>query len=141
MRFAHLENSVVEEMVLVIKFVQVATFVHKTLEILFLVLVEHTLSVVDLKIYRIVSCAQLVSTVLRARAILCIVLLAHTIHYLVRMIVMTVSCVELVQHVHLLHLLSQMNCVLPVTFVQKDQTNQLILIMSVLLEHLLTITT
>ena len=127
-------------MVLVVKFVQVAIFVQKTLEVLFLVLVEHTPSRVALKIYPIVSCALLVSTVLQALAILCTVLLVHTIHYLVRMILMTVSCVELVQHVHLLHLLNLTNCVLLVTFAQKDQTSQPTLTMSVLPGHSLTTT-
>jgi hypothetical protein len=131
----------VEAMVLAVKFVQVAIFVQKTPEVLFLVLVEHTLSRVALKIYPIVSCAQLVSTVPQAPAILCIVLLVHTIHYLVRMILMIVNCVELVQHVRLLHLRNLMNYVLLVTFAQRDQTSQLILKMSVLPVHSLTTTT
>ena len=128
-------------MVLVIKFVQVAIFVQKTPEVPFLVLMEHTLSRVDLKIYPIVSCAQLVSTVLQALVILYIVLLVHTIHCLVRTILMTVSSVDLVQRVHSLHLLSLTNCVLLVTFVRKDLTSQLTLTMSVLPGHSLTTTT
>lgn len=128
-------------MALVVKFVQVAIFVQKTPEVLFLVLVEHILSRVALKIYRIVSCAQLVSTVPQALATLCIVLLVHTIHCLVKMILMTVSCVGLVQHVLLLRLLNLTNYVLLVIFVRKDQTSRLILTMSVLPVHSLTTTT
>ena len=121
-----------EGTVLVVKFVQVAIFVQKTPEALFLVLVEHTPNRVALKIYPIVSCAQLASTVPQALAILCTVLPVRTIHYLVRMILMTVSHVELVQHAHSSLLLSPMSYVLLVTFVRKDQTSRLTLTMSVL---------